>query len=149
MVEEFLAAKGEHLRWRMVEEVHEGGAALLPEIEQRLDELDELIRRAPDRNARRTLQDQQANLLDLRHERRAEAPRVEYRQEGTDRSFAEEWAAAEAVEGHRAVRADALDSITVTRGGRGRRTRDQLLARLAFDWKGAVCPLPEPDETWV
>lgn len=149
VVEEFLAQKGEHLRWRRVEEVHEGGAALLPEIEARLDELDGLIRNAPDRGMRRELQEQQANLLDLRDEKRAETPRVDYRWEGTDQSFAEDWAAAETVEERRAILDDALASATVTRGGRGRRTREQLLARLAFDWKGAAGPLPEPDETWL
>lgn len=149
VVEEFLAAKGEHLRWRVVEEVHEGGAALLPEIEARLDELDELIRQAPDRDARRALQEQQANLLDLRDEKRAEAPQVSYRWEGTDQSFAEDWADAETVEDQRAILDDALEGITVTRGGRGRRTREQLVARLGFTWKGPTGPLPEPDETWL
>lgn len=28
-------------------------------------------------------------------------------------------------------------------------TRDQLLARLASEWKGEVGPVPEPDETWM
>lgn len=149
VVEEFLAQKGEQLRWRRVEEVHEGGAALLPEIERRLDELDDLIRNAPDREERARLQAEQGRLLDLRDEKRAEAPVVSYRWEGTDRSFAEDWEAAEDVEGRRAVLDDALASVTVTRGRPGRRTREQLLARLAFDWKGPTGPLPEPDETWV
>lgn len=149
VIEEFLAAKGERLRWRVVQEVHEGGAALLPEIEGRLDELEELIRQAPDRAARMDLQAQQANLLDLRDEKRAENPVVTYRKEGTDRTFGEDWADAEGVEDRRAVLDDALTRITVTRGGRGRRTRDQLLARLAFDWKGEVGPQPVPDETWM
>jgi hypothetical protein len=83
--------------------VHEGGAALLPEIEAPLDELDELIRSSPDREARRGLQEQQANLLGLRDEKRAEVPVVTYRQEGTTRTVADNWAAAEAVEERRAV----------------------------------------------
>jgi len=152
VTEEFLAAKGERLRWRVVEEVHEGGAALLPEIEARLDELDDLIRQAPDRETRRALQDQQATLLDLRDEKRAETPVVTYRQESADRTFAEDWqAAGEDVAARRAVLDDALTSITVIRGGRGRRTREQLLARMAFAWKhpGQVGQMPEPDETWL
>ena len=135
----------------MVEEVHEGGAALLPEIEHRLDELDDLIRQAPDRADRQRLQAEQGNLLDLRDEKRAEAPVITYRQEGTDATFAEDWATAQTVEDRRAVLDDALESITVTRGGLGRRTRAQLLARLAFAWKHPeqVGPVPTPDETWV
>ncbi|MGI8702057.1 MAG: hypothetical protein ACR2JU_12785 [Nocardioidaceae bacterium] len=40
---------------------------------------------------------------------------------------------------------DALASVTVTRVVRGR-TRELLLARLAFERKGHTGPLPEPDE---
>ena len=122
--------------------------ALLPEIEQRLDELDDLIRQAP-RERRPELQAEQRNLLDLRDEKRAEAPRVSYRWEGTDQTFGEDWAVAESVEDRRAVLDDALAKIVVHRGGRGRRTREQLLARLRFQWKGEVGPMPTPDETWV
>ena len=149
VVEEFLAAKGAHLRWRRVEEVHEGGAALLPEIEARLDELADLIRQAPDREARRSLQEQQASLLDLRDEKRAQAPVSSYRWEGADRSFAEDWALATSVADRRAILDDGLSRVTVRRGRPGRRTKAQLLARLSFDWKGDSGPLPVPDETWI
>ncbi|WP_281966291.1 recombinase family protein [Serinicoccus marinus] len=148
VVEEFLAAKGEHLRWRTVRVVHEGGAALLPEIEARLDELDALIRQAPDREARAALQEQQGTLLDLRDDKRAQTPEVRVEAEGTDRTFGEDWEAAATTAERRAVLDSGLARVTVTRGGRGRRTRDQLLARLAFDWR----PTPEwhePDETWL
>ena len=50
-------------------------------------------------------------------------------------------------EGRRAVPDDALAGVTVKRGG-GRRTREQQLARLAFDWRGPAGPVPEPDEEW-
>ena len=56
VVAEFLRQKGERVRWTRVEQVQEGGAALLSEIEQRLDELDQLIRQATDREVRRDLQ---------------------------------------------------------------------------------------------
>ena len=39
VVAEFLRQKGERVRWSVVEEVYEGGAARLPEIEHRLSEL--------------------------------------------------------------------------------------------------------------
>jgi len=150
VVEQFLAAKGDHLRWQVVEVVHEGGAALLPEIEARLDELDALIRRAP-YEQRAELQAQQGVLLDLRDEKRAETPVVTWSQRASDKTFAEDWNIAEGVDERRAILDDALENITVTRGGRGRRTREQLLARMAFHWKDPerVGPLPEPDETWV
>jgi len=65
VVAEFLRAKGERVRWSVVTDVIEGGAAMLPEIEQRLDELADAIRQATGREAREHLQTQQANLLDL------------------------------------------------------------------------------------
>jgi site-specific DNA recombinase len=149
LIAEFLRQKGEHLRWRRVEVVHQGGAAVLPEVERRLDELDRLIRDAPSREARAELQSQQGGLLDLRDERRAEAPRVEYVQEGTDRSFREDYEAAATVGERRAVLDDAVGTVTVTRGAPGRRTAVQVLARLAVVWTGAVGPAPVPDETWA
>jgi site-specific DNA recombinase len=79
VIAEFLRQKGERVRWTPITEVHEGGAALLPEIEQRLDELDQLIRQASDRDVRRDLQEQQSNLLDLRDAKRDEAPNVSIR----------------------------------------------------------------------
>lgn len=149
VVEEFLREKGDRLRWRRVEVVHDGGAAVLPEIERRLDELDVLIREAKDRAARAELQAQQAELLDRRDEARAEAPVVEYVWEGDDRTFAEDWEKAETVEERRAILDDGLASIVVLRGSRGRRTREQVLARMTFQWIGPVGPEPVPDETWV
>lgn len=133
VVGEFLRARGDLIRLRAVEVVHEGGTALLPEIEHRLDELAQLIRDA-DRERRPELQAEQANLLDLRDEKRAETPIVEYRWEGTDATFGEDWAVADTLE-RRAVLEGALERVLVTRGGRGRRTHEQLLARLTFEWQ--------------
>jgi hypothetical protein len=148
--EEFLAAKGERARWRVVEEVHEGGAALLPEIEARLDELDDLIRQAPTREQRRELQEQQANLLDMRDEKRAETPVVTYRQENTDRTFPgtgprrDRLGAAgrhgrRAGVGHR--------DAGRTRSPHARATAGRVGVRL--EGPRAHGPLPTPDETWV
>jgi DNA invertase Pin-like site-specific DNA recombinase len=135
VVAEFLRQKGERVRWTRVEEVHEGGAALLPEIEHRLDELDQLIRQATDREVRRKLQEQQADLLDLRDAKREEAPNVSLRYEDAG-WFSDAWASAgEDVEAQRAVLDDAMERIWVRRGGTGRRTPAQVLARLTIDWK--------------
>lgn len=150
IVQEFLRQKGERLRWRRVEVVHEGGAALLPEIEARLDELDDLIRSAPTREARAALQAQQGELLDARDEARAEAPRVEYVFDGGDQSFAEDWAAAGSVEERRAILDDGLARVLVKRGPRGgRRAEAMALQRLTFEWIGETGPQPQHDETSV
>lgn len=135
VVDEFLRQKGDRVRWTRVEQIHEGGAALLPEIEHRLDELDQLIRQATDREKRRELQDQQANLLDLRDAKREEAPNVSLRYDDAG-WFSDAWEqAGEDVEARRAVLDDAMERIWVRRGGTGRRTPAQMLARLTFDWK--------------
>lgn len=132
-MQEFLRAKGDRVHWTVVEEVHEGGAALLPEIEFRLDELDDLIRQAPDRAARQQLQAEQGNLLDLRDVKRAEEPvsRLVYE---PSQYYGEDWAQAATVEDQRAVLSDALSRLWVVRGRPGRRTAAGLLARLAFEW---------------
>lgn len=149
VVEEFLAQKGDRLRWRRVEVLLDGGAAVLPEIERRLDELDVLIREANGRAERLALQRQQGELLDRRDEARRETPEVEYVYDGGDQTFAEDWEAASDVEQRRAVLDDALSAVLVRRGGVGRRTREQVLERLTFEWIGEVGPEPVPDETWV
>ena len=134
VVEEFLRQKGERVRWTVVEEVHEGGAALLPEIEHRLDELDELIRQAPDRDARQRLQAEQGNLLDLRDEKRAEAPNVVVPASTPAQTFGRTGPRPTTVEDRRAILDDAIERVMV-RGRPGRRTDAQVLARLTFDWK--------------
>lgn len=135
VIEEFLRQKGERVRWSVVEEVLEGGAALIPEIEQRLDELDALLRQTRDRKERAALQDQQARLLDLRDEKEAEAPVVRLVPTRGTQMFGEDWEQAETDEERRDILGDALRSITVRRGRPGRRTDAQILARLTFDWK--------------
>lgn len=108
--------------------------------EQRLDELDQLIRQSTDRELRRDLQEQQSNLLDLRDAEREEAPNVSLRYDDAG-WFEDAWAAAgEEVEQQRAVLDDAMERIWVRRGGTGRRTEEQVLARLTFDWKVARGP---------
>ncbi len=148
VVTEFLRQKGERVRWTRVEEVLEGGAALLPEIEQRLDELDDLIRLAPNRQDRQRLQAEQITLLDLRDTKREEAPVVSLRWDDAG-WFGDEWTKAEDdVEQQRAVLDDAMERIWVRRGGTGRQTEAKVLARLTFDWKmpGDLGPRVAPDD---
>ena len=148
VVDEFLRMKGEHVRWSVVEEVHEGGAAMLPEIENRLDELDDLIRQAADRATRQRLQTEQGNLLDLRDEKRAEAPVVTQRWAEPTQVFGDDWAEAESVDEKRAVLDDAVERIWVVRGRPGRRSAAGILARLVFDWKlpEKLGPIETPDD---
>lgn len=49
----------------------------------------------------------------------------------------------------RAILDDGLSGVLVRRGGTGRRTREQMLERLEFQWIGPVGPERTPDETWV
>lgn len=135
VVKEFLRQKGERVRWTRVEHIVEGGAALLPEIQHRLDELKVLEDAAPDRETRTRIQEEKNNLYDLRDAKREEAPNVSLRYDDAG-WFADAWeAAGEDVEKQRAVLDDAIERIWVRRGGTGRRTEAQVLARLTFDWK--------------
>lgn len=148
VIEEFLAAKGDRLRWRRVEVITEGGAAALPEIDRRLDELAGLIRVS--KGAERTaLLGQQAALLDRRDEAEGEPATVEYVYDGGDQSFGQDWAEAADVVAQRAILDDGLSAVLVRRGGTGRRTREQMLDRLTFQWIGQTGPEPVPDETWL
>lgn len=144
VIEEFLAQKGTHVRWTYAEEIHEGAAALLPEIEHRLDELDTLIRDAKTRDERANFQQQQADLLDRRDEARAEKPVITIKAEPAD-IFSRDWARAEDDDERRAILGDALERIVVKRGEIGRPTRAKVLARLDFCWKDPerVGPAPE------
>ncbi|GAB3875387.1 recombinase family protein [Terrabacter terrigena] len=155
VVQEFLRQKGERVRWSVVEEVLEGGAALIPEIEHRLDELDTLLRQTRDREERARLQDEQARLLDLRDEKEAEAPVIRHVATRGTQMFGEDWEQAETDEERRDILGDALHSITVRRGRPGRRTDAQILARLTFDWKvpedlgPIVAPTDEELASWA
>ncbi len=133
-VDEFLVQKGERVRWTRVEQVHEVGAALLPEVEHRLAELQALETRhltarvVPASRSRRT------TSYELRDDKRAEAPTTELRFDDAG-WFGDEWAEAATVAEQRAVLDDAMSRIWVRRGGTGRRTEAQVLARLTFDWR--------------
>lgn len=147
VIEHFLWAKGPHVRWTPVHEVHEGGAAMLPEIAHRLDELNDLIRNEKDPAKKASLRKDRDRLEDLEQEKRAQTPTVTQRWEPTQH-FGADWAAAATVEDRRAVLDDALERLHVRRGKRGRRTTAGVLARLQFDWKDPdrVGPVEAPDD---
>jgi site-specific DNA recombinase len=134
VVEQFLTVMGDKPRWTVIEEIRESAAVVLPEIEQRLDELAAMIRDAS-REERPALWEKQATLLDLRDQKREEAPVVTYRAEPAG-FFDDDWALAEGDEvARREVLGDALKRVVVRRAARpGRRTKAQLLERLDFEW---------------
>jgi site-specific DNA recombinase len=151
VVEEFLRQRGGEFRLSLIEEVHEGGAAMLPEIEHRLAELGTQLQATDDDDEADRLTDQIAGLRKLRREARAKAPQVTYRELSGTQTFGEDWAQAETVEARRAVLDDALARLWVRRGRPGRRTDAQLLARLTFDWRSAgqvEAPTDEELASW-
>ncbi len=142
VVEEFLRMKGERVRWTVVEDVYEGGAALLPEIEHRLAEVGTALQVTDDDAEAERLTEEMARLRALRREARASAPTVEQRWEPTT-WFSDAWADAGTVEEKRAVLGDAIERIRVVRGRVG---RGLDRSRLVFEWKQPedVGPIPHP-----
>ncbi|MCW2767972.1 MAG: invertase Pin-like site-specific recombinase [Nocardioides sp.] len=145
LVEQFLWAKGDRVRWSVMEEVHEGGAAMLPEIEHRLTEVGAQLQATDDDAQADRLTTEMANLRAMRREARAKAPNVVVREVRSTQSFGEDWAEAVGVEEQRAILDDAIERVWVVRGRPGRRTAASVLARLVIEWKmpNEVGPLPE------
>lgn len=135
VVAEFLRQKGDHTRWSLMKEVREGGAVMLPEIEERLAELAQQLRTTDDDGEADDLMRQMSALRALRRQKRTEAATVRLVPVRSEQDFAEDWAEALSVEERRAILDDALVSVTVRRGRPGRRTAESLLARLEFAWK--------------
>ncbi len=148
LVAEVLRQKGEHVRWSVVEEVHEGGAAVLPEIEHRLAELTASLQATDDDAEADRLQTQIGNLRAMRREARGKAPAVVMRPVRGTQRFGDDWAEAETVEDRRAILADAFERVWVSRGRPGRPTDAQRLARLRFDWKQpeSLGPIERPTD---
>lgn len=135
VIEQFLWAKGEHVRWSRSQEVHEGGAAMLPEIEHRLTELGARLQATDDDDEADQLTEQIANLRKMRREARATSPTIVWREVRSTRDFGEDWAEATNVEDQRAILDDAIERVWVLRGRPGRRTPETLAARLVIEWK--------------
>lgn len=145
VISQFLWAKGERVRWSVVEEVHEGGAAMLPEIEHRLAELGAHLQSTDDDSEADAITTKIASLRRLRREARAAAPSVTLRPVRHTQTFGEDWAEASDVQDQRAVLDDAVEAVWVVRGRVGRGL-DPL--RLIFGWRMPrdVGPLDVPDD---
>lgn len=135
VVEKFLWAKSEFTRWTVVEEVVEGAAAMLPEIEARLQELGDLITQERDRDARLALLDQVDALQELQEQARRSDPEVRLVDTGEPKFFDQAWADATDDTERRAVLGDALERVLVRRGRPGRGTKEKTAERLIYEWK--------------
>jgi DNA invertase Pin-like site-specific DNA recombinase len=134
VIKEFLRLKGERVRWTVVQEVTDGGAALLPEIELRIKELQDLQNATDDDDRYDELGQQIKGLRARRREVREQPTTTEAVYEPAD-LFGQDWDAAASDEERRDILGDAFHRIVVRRGKPGRRTEAQVLARLSFDWK--------------
>lgn len=148
VVEEFLQQKGERVRWSVVEEVHEGGTAVLPEIELRLAELGTALQATDDDDEADDLTEKISTLRTLRREARQQSPAVRHVPTRHTQHFGEDWAEAETDQERRAILGDAIEHLWITRGRPGRRTDAQLRARLTFDWRmpDDLGPVESPDD---
>ncbi len=146
VIEEFLRQKGPRVHWTQVEEVYEGGEALIPEIEVRLAELGAKLALADD-DDRAALTVEIDGLRAMRQEARGRPARVVEALTPVG-WFEEDWLLADSPEDRRAILGDAIERIWVVRGRPGRRTTAGLLARLVFEWivPEDLGPIVAPDD---
>jgi site-specific DNA recombinase len=136
VVEEFLRTRGDAFRLSVVEEVHEGGAVLLPEIGNRLSELGiEMMNAKGERVAE--ILDQMARLKEMQAEAEAQPAEVRLVERESTETYAEAWHSATSDEERRDVIGDALERVWVIRGGAGRKSDAAKLTRLVFEWRAA------------
>ncbi|WP_084622181.1 recombinase family protein [Demequina oxidasica] len=141
VVEDFLARASGQARWRPMEKVFDGPGAMLPEIEVRLTELGRQIASASDRERRLDLLDQIDALQELKATAEAAPGQVRYESEPVG-FFEDDWAAATDDAERRAIIGDALVSVTVRRGSRGRTTDDKRRERLEYAWAPGLVQYP-------
>lgn len=134
VVEAFLAEKGDDARWTVVEEVHDGAAAMLPEIEHRLQELTEALARTDDDDEADSLMGQVAAMRALRRDARSAPDEVRLVSDPVE-FFDQAWEAAEDDTERRAVLGDAIARVLVKRGRPGRGTKEKAAERLTYEWK--------------
>lgn len=146
VVEDFLATASGQARWKVIEEVVDGPGAMLPEIEVRLTELGREIAGERDRERRLDLLDQIDALQELKADAEAAPGQVRYESEPVG-FFEDDWTAATDDAERRAIIGDALLSVTVRRGSRGRMTDAQRRARLEYAWSPGLLAYPhDPHE---
>ncbi|WP_418062422.1 recombinase family protein [Pimelobacter simplex] len=136
VVNEFLRVMGDHFRLSRVDEVLEGDAALLREINVRLAELGVELVAAQGERATELLAEL-ARLKDMQADAENVPTVVRTVEHESTVTYAEAWAAAETDEDRRDVLGDALDKIWVIRGGAGKKSDAAKLARLVFEWRPA------------
>ncbi|GAA1920178.1 recombinase family protein [Nocardioides marmoribigeumensis] len=141
VVEEFLRGWGDTARMHRVETADAGGAEDAADLA-----LDIRALQAQQLDADDAEYDSLATQIKaLRRQREAalaRRPVLRWEWVATGQTYREAWEAAEGDEAaQRRVLDDVLSRVTVLKGRPGRRTREQVRARLLFDWK--------PDESWV
>ncbi|MGV8967188.1 MAG: recombinase family protein [Cellulomonas sp.] len=145
VVEDFLATASGQARWRLTEEIVDGPGAMLPEIEMRLAELSADVTRLP-RAEREALNDQIDALQELKADAEGAPGEVRYESEPVG-FFEDVWAAATDDAERRAIMGDALVSVTVRRGSRGRMTDAQRRTRLEYAWAPGLHGYPHDPES--
>ncbi|MFT4224989.1 recombinase family protein [Micropruina sp.] len=133
VVSEFLARLGDVPHLQMLEEVVEGGSVQLQEASVRLTELGrEVVNASPDRAAE--IIAEMTRLKAVQEEARHQPATRQWVPVGADRTYAEDWAAAETDEDRRLVLGDALNRVLVRRGPIGQKGPAARLARMTFEW---------------
>lgn len=138
VIEEFLRTHGEHFRLSVVEEVHDGASALLPEIElamERIREQQKDAENAGDDERYDELEQEYAALRQVKREAQAKPAEVRLVERTGTETYGAAWAAAETDEEKRDVIGDALERVWVIRGGAGKKSDAAKLARLVFEWR--------------
>lgn len=144
VIDEFLRVAGDSVLWSVVEEIHEGVAAQLPEIEHRLAELAEQLQTTDDDDLAERITGEMQSLRRARREARAADPVVTLRERGPVKPFRDAWADAHEPADQRAVLGHAIDRIWVIPGRPGRASREAVLRRLVFEWNAGLRGV-EPD----
>ena len=133
VLEDVLGTWGESVMWSRMQQVHEGGAALLPEITHRLAELGaELVGASGERT--QALLDDVVRLKAQQAEAEAMPSHVELVESGPVRWVLEAWDAATDDEERHDVVAYCVDRVLVRRGAKGAWTDSQKRARLTYEW---------------
>lgn len=141
VVEEFLRGWGDTPRMHRVETADAGGAEEAASLREAIRHKQALQVDADDEEYDRLAEEVRGLRKRLRAAE-ARRPEVSWTWEPTGQTYREAWDDAAGDEAaRRRVLDDALARVTVRKGRPGRRTREQVRARLMFDWK--------PDERWL
>lgn len=133
VVQTFLERMGDEIHLQMVEEIVEGGSVQLQEASVRLAELGrEIVNASPERRAEILLEMERVG--EVQDEAKTQPAQTVFRPLVEDRTYREDWEAAESDEERRTILGHALDRIVVKRGGRGARSDAAKLGRMQVEW---------------